>query len=134
MLSIKLERSIILLFILSAGAAFLAAPPATAVSTYPQPRVTVPVVVHAVVCSADLLHCRDINLRAGDFADSGACRNRLPALIAAAKARRAEPNGVVMARCRFAPAFARRIAPGPNSGFADSARPGGEVVAEGDSQ
>lgn len=70
----------------------------------------VPVVIHAVVCSADALDCRDVDTRGREFANIAACEEARHELLTSSSHFSTTSRPILLARCRYAPWMARRPA------------------------
>ena len=70
----------------------------------------VPVVIHAVVCSADALDCRDIDTRGREFANMDACEGARQDFLTSSSHFSTTSRPILLARCRYAPWVARRPA------------------------
>ena len=72
----------------------------------------VPVVLHAVVCSADALDCRDVDTRGREFANMDACEVARQDLLASSSYFSTAIRPMLLARCRYAPWAARQSTQG----------------------
>lgn len=74
----------------------------------------VPVVIHAVVCTADALDCTDVDTQGREFATMDACEGARQDLLANSSFFSTASRPILFARCRYAPWMVRRsIGSGP---------------------